>query len=88
MVRLETFLVFRRIIMDRPAKTGLNPRELGNCSGPQGFGDTCLEKFLSTCQPAVRQWHTAGSSGTLGYKDKRRPRILEQHSPSSIPRIH
>ena len=74
--------------MGQPVKTGLDPRELENCSGPQGFGDTRLEKFLSICQPTIQQWHTAGSFGTLGCKDKRRPRILEHHSPSSIARIH
>ena len=74
--------------MGQPVKTGLDPRELENCSGPQGFGDMRLEKLLSICQPIIQQWHAARSFGTLGCMDKRRPRILEHHSPSSIARIH
>ena len=85
---IETFLIFWRIIVDRPAKTGLDPRELGNCSGPQGLGDMRLEKLLSICQPITQQWHATGSFGTLGRKDKRRPGTLEHHSPSFIARIH
>ena len=80
--------VFWKTTMGQPVRTGLDPRELENCSGPQGFGDIRLEEFLSICQPIIQQWHTTGSFGTLGCRDKRRPRILEHHSPSSIARIH
>ena len=79
---------FWKTIMGQPVRTGLDPRELGNCSGPQGFGDMRLEKLLSICQPIIQQWHAAGSFGTLGCKDKRRPGTLEHHSPSFIARIH
>ena len=74
--------------MGQPVRTGLDPRELENCSGPQGLGDMRLEKLLSICQPITQQWHATGSFGTLGRKDKRRPGTLEHHSPSFIARIH
>ena len=79
---------FWKTIMGQPVRTGLDPRELGNCSGPQGLGDMRLEKLLSICQPITQQWHATGSFGTLGRKDKRRPGTLEHHSPSFIARIH
>ena len=79
---------FWKTIMGQPVRTGLDPRELGNCSGPQGLRDMRLEKLLSICQPITQQWHATGSFGTLGCKDKRRPGTLEHHSPSFIARIH